>query len=142
MSWEPAITVQSANEDIDFDRAIDVREGLQAENAFGRDAWYLVWAVRENAYNDNTEAARGLIAACQQVGDLIENDLEAFLDVIERRTENPREPIREALETGTLAYEFTPVNDIQSDLNDQLEVFSEIGIVDEVPGDDFYGDVS
>lgn len=139
LSWEPALSTFLVKNDSDVRTIVDVRE--QYKKQFGAESFHLAWAVKGSVLEENREALRGLVSANQRVGELYANDVDEALDVILENTENERPPLAEALKSGRQEFILQPLDEIQSAVQTQFEVFADLGIIDEVPDDGIYADV-
>lgn len=132
LSWEPALS-NFLTQDNDLEAIIDVRD--EYRQLFDADSFHLLWAVRDSLIEDDPEAVSELFDASQEVAALYGSDLEGTIETVVEETENETEPLVESFESGRLEFAMDPLDELRDDINTQLEVFEDLGLIDEIPGE-------
>jgi ABC-type nitrate/sulfonate/bicarbonate transport system substrate-binding protein len=139
LSWEPALSTFLVREDTSARVIVDVRERYR--EAFDADSFHLLWGIKTSILENNREAVEGLVEASGQVGDLYADNPDEALDTVVENTDNERDPLEEAVDSGRMEFALTGLSDLRSDVQTQFEVFAELDIIDEVPDEDIYADI-
>lgn len=138
LSWEPALS-NFLVQDNNLEAIIDVRS--EYRELFGADSFHLLWAVRDSLLENDPDAVSGLFQASQDVADMYANDPEGTIDILTEVTENEPEPLIEAFDSSRLEFAMEPLGDLQNDINTQLETFADLGLIEEIPGDELFDEV-
>lgn len=135
LSWEPALSTFLI-QDNDLEAIVNVRE--EYRDLFGAESFHLLWAVRDSLIEENPDAVDGLFAASQDVTELYETDLDGTIDTLVGETENDPEQLQEAFGSGRLEFAMDPLDELREAVDLQLEVFDDLGVIDEVPDDGIF----
>jgi ABC-type nitrate/sulfonate/bicarbonate transport system substrate-binding protein len=135
LSWEPALS-SFIIRDNDLEAIVNVRE--QYQSLFDADSFNLVWAVRNDLIENNPEAVSGLLQAGQDVADMYNEDLDGTISKLIEQTANEPEPIREAFQSNRLEFSMDALENSRDAMDTQLEVYRDLGVVDELPGGEIY----
>ncbi len=135
LSWEPALS-SFIIRDNDLEAIVNVRE--QYQSLFDADSFNLVWAVRNDLIENNPEAVSGLLQAGQDVADMYNEDLDGTISKLIEQTANEPEPIREAFQSNRLEFSMDALENSRDAIDTQLEVYRDLGVVDELPGGEIY----
>lgn len=138
LSWEPALSTFLVG-DNDLRAIVDAR--ARYRDLFGADSFHLLWGVAGDLVEDRPDAVEGLFEATRDVAELYRTETEATIETVVENTDNEPAPLREAFGSGRLEFAAQPLDELRGDADRQLEVFRDVGLIDELPDDAIYHSV-